>query len=100
MNYQFYDFYESQADGFSRFFMIIMIVGIVVVASSLIFVIPRIFKVNLTNMKVLSLFGYIPPDEVHELARQCQLYLNEYLDDMIIERSFVDYSESIYIIYY
>jgi len=48
-------------------------------------------------MKVLSLFGYIPPDEVHELARQCQQYLSVYLDDMIIERSFQDYSESLYI---
>ena len=78
----FYQYYYDQPRIFSQFLLTTMIVAITILVLIQLFVIPKIFTVNKTNMKVLSLFGYIPPAEVHELAESCQQYLKTYLDEV------------------
>jgi len=55
---------------------------------------PKIFSVNKTNMKVLSLFGYILPDEIKKLADKCEVYMEEYLDEAAIHKEYSSYFSS------
>lgn len=50
--------------------------------------IPIVFSVHRTNNKVLSLFGYIPIDEINELAGRCERYIQKYLDEYQERRDF------------
>lgn len=70
-----------------------MIIGIVFLCLTQLIIIPKIFSVNKTNMKVLSLFGYIPPEEVEELAEKCETYMETFLDEISAKRGY-SYLES------
>ena len=86
-------FYNNQTDSLSTFLLVTMILGIVFIAVPQLFIIPKIFSVNKTNMKVLSLFGYIPPEEVEELAERCEQFILIYLDEITAKREY-SYMES------
>ncbi len=42
-------------------------------------------------MKVLSLFGYIVPEEVKKLADKCQQYMEDHLDEVDIQKEYSSY---------
>jgi len=65
-----------------------MILGIAFLIMVSFIIIPKIFNVNRTNMKVLSLFGYIPPEEVEELADRCEHFIQVYLDEIAARRNY------------
>ena len=44
-----------------------------------IILIPIVFSVIKTNNKVLSLFGFIPVQEIKELTARCELFIKEFL---------------------
>jgi len=81
-------YYNDRADGFALFLLITMILGIAFLVLTSFLIIPKIFNVNRTNMKVLSLFGYIPPEEVEELADRCEQYIQVYLDEIAARRNY------------
>jgi len=84
----FVNYYNDETDSLSLFHLITLILGIVFLAIPQLFIIPKIFSVNKTNMKVLSLFGYIPPEEVEELAEKCEEYIEVYLDEITARREY------------
>jgi len=81
-------YYNDRADSLSLFLLITMILGIAFLVMTSLLIIPKIFNVNRTNMKVLSLFGYIPPEEVEELADRCEQYIQVYLDEIAARRNY------------
>ena len=58
-----------------------MILGIIFVFCAQIILVPIVFSVHKTNNKVLSLFGYIPPAEITELAGKCERFIINHLED-------------------
>ena len=58
-----------------------MILGIVFVLFAQLILVPIVFSVDKTNNKVLSLFGYIPPLEIGELAGKCEKFITNYIED-------------------
>jgi len=74
-----------------------MLIGIAFLLAAIFIMLPKIFSVNKTNMKVLSLFGYILPDEVQKLADKCENYMEEYLDEAAIHKEYSSYFSSIFL---
>lgn len=68
-------FYSSITDSFNLFFLITGIIAIVLIVLLQIFVIVRVFSINTTNVRVLSLFAYIPPADISDLFQKCKLFL-------------------------
>jgi len=93
------NYYLNRRDIFSKFNLISMILGIVFIVVAILIVVPKIFSVNTTNMKVLSLFGYISPQEVQKLADQCEDFIYNYLDELALKEdsSYVESKLSIII---
>jgi len=58
-----------------------MVIGISLLGVTLFIITPIIFSVYKTNTMVLSLFGYIPPDDILMLAIKCEKYLETQLDE-------------------
>ena len=90
------DFYNYYFDRTSTYWItieIIMIVALVVVAVSMVIIVPFVFSVQKTNNRVLSLFGYIPRNDINLLADKCERYLDTYLEDRD-ERRDGDYDAS------
>ena len=85
----FYNYYIRKTKTYNTIFLIIMIVGIVILVISEMILIPIVFSVHKTNNRVLSLFGYIPEDEIDELVAKCKEYMENYLDE---HRDHRDYS--------
>lgn len=77
----FYNYYVDKTDNYNTLFLVIMIVGIIVLIISDIILIPIVFSVHKTNNRVLSLFGFIPSNEIDELASKCEEYMEKYLED-------------------
>jgi len=79
------NYYLSRTEVFSKFDLVTMILGITFIVLAQLIIVPKIFSVNTTNMKVLSLFGYILPQEVQKLADQCENYIYTYLDELALK---------------
>jgi len=77
----FYNYYVDKTNSYNTLFLVIMIVGIIVLIISELILIPIVFSVHKTNNRVLSLFGYIPTNEIDELAAKCEEYMEKYLED-------------------
>lgn len=58
-----------------------MIVGFIETIALVLVVIPIILKIDSANSVVMSLFGYIPFDEIDELINQSEAYLEIFLDE-------------------
>lgn len=89
-----YQKYTDRIDYYMRFAIITMSVAILFIIIAQFLMLPKIFSVNKTNMKVLALFGWIPPEEVDELAEKCEHYMITYLDEITAKRE-DSYYESI-----
>lgn len=85
---EFYSYYVDLTTSYETKFKIILILGLVILFISQMILIPIVFSVHRTNNKVLSLFGYIPIDEINELAGRCERYIQKYLDDYQEKREF------------
>jgi len=77
----FYKYYVDKTGDYNVIFVVIMVVGIVVLVISELILIPIVFSVHKTNNRVLSLFGYIPTNEIDQLAAKCEEYMEKYLED-------------------
>jgi hypothetical protein len=77
----FYDYSRSLTYSYESKFRIIMIVGLIILFLSQLILIPIVFSVQRMNNKVLSLFGYIPLNEISELASKCERFIQKYLED-------------------
>lgn len=77
----FYNYYIDKTKDYNTVFVVIMVVGIVVLIISELILIPIVFSVHKTNNRVLSLFGYIPVNEIDQLAAKCEEYMEKYLED-------------------
>lgn len=77
----FYNYYIDKTKDYNTTFVVIMVVGIVVLVISELILIPIVFSVHKTNNRVLSLFGYIPTNEIDQLAAKCEEYMEKYLED-------------------
>jgi len=89
------NFYLDRTTTFKTFSLVTMFVAIsVIIVTTLIFM-PKVFSVNKTNMKVLSLFGYIPPEEVRLLADKCEQYMDTYLDKIVYQKDYSSYFSGI-----
>ncbi len=88
---QYSGYYEEKSHQMSDFFLATMLVGIVFLLAAMLIMLPKIFSVNKTNMKVLSLFGYILPQEVQKLAEKCEQYMEEHLDEAAFQREYSSY---------
>lgn len=77
----FNDHYQELTHNYDLKFRIMMIVGLLVLFLSQLVLIPIVFSVHRTNNKVLSLFGYIPVNEINELASRCERFIQKYLED-------------------
>jgi len=77
----FYNYYVGKTSDYNVVFVVIMVVGIVVLVISELILIPIVFSVHKTNNRVLSLFGYIPVNEIDQLAAKCEEYMEKYLED-------------------
>jgi PAS domain S-box-containing protein len=77
----FYNYYINKTKDYNTVFVVIMVVGIVVLIISELILIPIVFSVHKTNNRVLSLFGYIPVNEIDQLAAKCEEYMEKYLED-------------------
>ena len=84
----FYNYYIRKTETYNTIFLIIMIVGIVILVISEMILIPIVFSVHKTNNRVLSLFGYIPEDEIDELVAKCKEYMESYLDEHKDQRDY------------
>jgi len=60
--YNFYHDYRERTKSYNTIYIILLIIGIVLPVISLFFLIPIVSSIQRTNNKVLSMFGYIPPD--------------------------------------
>jgi len=85
------DYYIDRTHSFFNFFLATMLIGIFFLFAAIFIMLPKIFSVNKTNMKVLSLFGYILPDEVQKLADKCESYMEEYLDEAAFHKEYSSY---------
>jgi hypothetical protein len=72
---QFFSYYSDLTSNYQNRFKIIMIVGLIILVLSQFILIPIVFEVHRTNNKVLSFFGYIPRDEISELAAKCERFI-------------------------
>ena len=88
---QYSGYYEEKTHKFTDFCLATMLVGITFLLAAMLIMLPKIFSVNKTNMKVLSLFGYILPQEVQKLAEKCEQYMEEYLDEAAFQRDYSSY---------
>lgn len=77
----FYNYYLDKSDSYNTLFLVLMIVGLVLLVISELILIPIVFSVHKTNNRVLSLFGYIPSNEIDDLAAKCEEYMQNYLED-------------------
>jgi len=84
-------FYITRTQNFFHFFLATMIIGVSFLLAAILIMLPKIFSVNQTNMKVLSLFGYILPEEIQKLANKCEIYMEEYLDEAAIQKEYSSY---------
>ncbi|KAL4459259.1 hypothetical protein ABPG73_001296 [Tetrahymena malaccensis] len=75
----YYNFYQDLVKKYNTTFLIIMIVALLILVITQIILIPIVFSVIKTNNKVLSLFGYIPLEEIKELANRCEQFIKEFL---------------------
>jgi len=78
---EFNEYYKDLTKKYEAKFRIILIVGLLVLFLSQLVLIPIVFSVHRTNNKVLSLFGYIPINEINELAAKCERFIQKYLED-------------------
>ena len=67
--------------------MVFMILGLVILTTSLFLIIPTIYQISKANKMVISVFGYIPVEDIGELIYQSEAYLNIFLD----ERRYLDF---------
>ena len=84
----FYQFYYDRTSYHDANFRIIMIVACILLVISQFILVPIVFSVHKTNNKVLSLFGYIPTLEIHELAQKCERYIVNHLEERTEKREF------------
>ena len=84
----FYNYYINKTNKYNTIFLVIMIVGIVILVISELILIPIVFSVHKTNNRVLSLFGYIPEDEIDELVEKCKDYMENYLEEHREQRDY------------
>ncbi|EAR83936.2 PAS domain S-box protein (macronuclear) [Tetrahymena thermophila SB210] len=75
----YYNFYQDLIQKYSTTFLIIMIVALLILVITQVILIPIVFSVIKTNNKVLSLFGYIPLEEIKELANRCEQFIKDFL---------------------
>jgi len=85
------NYYKDRTEVFFKFFLATMIIGIVFLLITILIMLPKTFSVNKTNMKVLSLFGYILPEEVKKLADKCEQYMEEHLDEVDLQKEYSSY---------
>ena len=91
----FYSFYYDRTSDFSKFFLITMIIGITLIVASMFVIMPKTLSVYQTNIQVLSLFGFIHPKLVKDLAAKCDEFINMYLDEIMMNRE-MSYLDSEY----
>lgn len=93
----FYNYYLTKSDNYNILFLILMIVGLALLIVSELILLPIIFSIHRTNICMLSLFGYIPSNDVNALINAYDDYMENYLADYQEWRdpSIVDGEESI-----
>lgn len=77
----FYNYYISVSSDYNTNCVAIMASAISLLFVSILILIPIVFSVHKTNNRVLSLFGYIPLNEISELAAKCERYMQTHLED-------------------
>jgi len=85
---EFYSFYAMSIKKFRDKFLILALVAICIVLITNSASIPIISSLHQTNKKVLSMFGYIPTDDINGLAIKCERYIRDYLEDRSERRDF------------
>lgn len=90
----FITYYASKTSEFVKYFLITSVIAFALIAIFQLFVMLRMFSVNRTNIKVVSLFGYIPPIEIKLLIDKCLHYLEQYQSEIMATEKNDSYSES------
>lgn len=85
---QFYSFYAISIQNFMEKFLILALVAMMIVVLTNSASLPIISSLHQTNKKVLSMFGYIPTDDINGLAIKCERYIRDYLEDRSERRDF------------
>jgi len=85
---EFYSFYAISIKNFMEKFLILALVAIAIVILTNSASLPIISSLHQTNKKVLSMFGYIPTDDINGLAIKCERYIRDYLEDRSERRDF------------
>ena len=85
---EFYSFYAISIKNFMEKFLILALVAIAIVILTNSASLPIISSLHQTNKKVLSMFGYIPTDNINNLAVKCERYIRDYLEDRSGRRDF------------
>lgn len=88
----FYNFYHDDLSYFNIRLAILMAIGIGIIVLFLVLLIPIVFSVLRTNNRVLSLFGYIPINEINALADKCDRYRYVWLEKQA-QRNYYDDDE-------
>lgn len=83
---QFYQYYTEQIKDQKLKFLIMMACGLGVMAIGVLLILPIVFSVQKTTNKVLSLFGYIPVDDIRVLAMKCEDFMIDHLGETRTER--------------
>jgi hypothetical protein len=84
----FYSVYRKRADKYNKVFIALMVVGIILPFLSMLILVPIVTSLQKTNKKVLSMFGFIPTDEINELANKCERFILTHLEDRSERRDF------------
>lgn len=87
---QFYAYYTNQIQNQKLKFLIMMICGLGLLFIGVMLILPIVFSVQRTTNKVLSLFGYIPVNDIQDLAVKCEDFMSEYLGEGKHERESED----------
>jgi hypothetical protein len=84
----FYTVYRNRTDTYKKKFIALMVVGIVLPFFAMLVLVPIVTSLQKTNKKVISMFGFIPTNEINELANKCEKFIVNNLEDRTERRDF------------
>ncbi len=85
---KFYLVYRERTEKYNKDFIALMVIGIILPFLAMLVLVPIVTSLHKTNKKVLSMFGFIPTNEINELANKCEKFILTHLEDRSERRDF------------